>query len=552
MVDSKSPKAPARSQLFRDSDKRMRLSLAWVLPLGAVFFAAWVLWQAYTQRGPLVEITFDNAGGVKAGETRVRRNDVDVGRVESVDLADDLNSVVVKVRMNPQVSPYLDDNTRFWIVNARINTTEISGLSTLLSGAFIEVDWDDTLGERTTEFIGLTEPPLTKRGTPGLRLTLAAEEAGYIYVGSPVFLRQIEVGRVERRQLSSDATQVLFDIFIEAPYHTNVYPQTRFYGVSGVEASVDSTGASVRVESIAALFTGGIAFENPIEITSNEPVRANGRRFTLFDSRSDARDSIFDGEDDDRFRFIAEFEGSVKGLRRDAIVEYNGLKVGRVKSVSVSLPERQGGPGKAIVVMQFQPSRLGFNDISQQEWYDKFASLVEKGMRVQLASGNLLTGSLIVKLVSKPDIASAQIDFAQEPYPSIPVIASNVEAVTADVETLVKNLAELPLDTLVASATQLLNDTQKLVASPDVTALPAQLAQSMAAFATAADDLPAMVQSLTLASDNANNVLEGLSPDSEIYIELSAAARELRIAAKSIAAFAELLEENPSAVLRGR
>jgi hypothetical protein len=61
-----------------------------------------------------------------------------------------------------------------------------------------------------------------------------------------------------------------------------------------------------------------------------------------------------------------------------------------------------------------------------------------------------------------------------------------------------------------------------------------------------------MVKSLTAASRNANVVLEGLSPDSEIYIELSAAARELGIAAKSIAAFAELLEQNPNAILTGR
>ena len=552
MADNNAPRSPAQSSLHRGRDRRVRLSLAWILPLAAILFAGWVIWQSYAERGPLVEISFENAGGVKAGETRVRRNDVDVGRVESVDLADDLNSVVVGVRMNPQVAPYLDENTRFWIVNARINTTEISGLSTLLSGAFIEVDWDDMPGDRASNFIGLTEPPLTERGTPGLRLTLAAEEAGYIYVGSPVFLRQIEVGRVERRRLSEDARQVLFDIFIEAPYHTNVYPQTRFYGVSGVEVNVDANGASVRVESIAALFTGGIAFENPIELTSSEPVRSDGRQFTLFDSRTHARDSIFDGAEDERYRFVAQFEGSVKGLRRDAPIEYNGLKVGRVASVAVSLPLGAGEQGQATVVMQYQPSRLGFNDITRQAWHDKFAALVANGMRVQLATGNLLTGSLIIKLVSKPDTVSEAIDFEHKPYPLLPVIASNVEAVTADVETLVKKLAELPLDTLVASATALLNDTQQLIASPDIAALPAQLSQSMAAFAEASNNLPAMVSSLTAASDNANNVLEGLSPDSEIYIELSAAARELRLAAKSIAAFAELLEENPSAVFRGR
>jgi paraquat-inducible protein B len=202
--------------------------------------------------------------------------------------------------------------------------------------------------------------------------------------------------------------------------------------------------------------------------------------------------------------------------------------------------------------MQFQPSRLGYENISQQLWYDKFSTLVADGMRVQLATGNLLTGTLIVKLVSKPELGEGVIDFSAEPYPQLPAIESNVEAVTADVETLVKNLSELPLDSLVTEATQLLSDTRQLIASPDVAALPAQLSESMASLADASSDLPAMVQSLILASNNANNVLEGLSPDSEIYIELSTAARELSTAARSIAKFAELLEENPSAVLTGR
>ena len=543
---------PATSRVERASYLSARVSFAWLLPLMAVLFAAWVLWQAYIERGPLVEIRFDKAGGVIAGETRVRRNDVDVGSVEAVRLADDLNSVVVSVRLDPQVSPYLDDDTRFWIVNARINTTEISGLGTLLSGSYIEVDWDDVPGERQSEFVGLDEPPLTTRGTPGLRLTLNADEAGYIYVGSPVFLRQIEVGRVERRRLSKDATQVLFDIFIEAPFHQNVYPDTRFYGVSGVEGSIGSDGATVRVESIAALFTGGIAFENPPSITQSAPVRSNGKKFKLFDSRGDARESLFDGEDDQQYRLIAEIEGSVKGLRANAPIEYNGLVVGRVASVSVALPKESAEPSIATVVLQFQPRRLGLEDVSQTQWYETVQGLVDGGLRVQLATGNLLTGSLIVKLVNKPDEAKVAVDFQNEPYPSLPVIASNVEAVTADVEALIKNLSELPLDSLVTAATQLLQETRQLVASPDIAQLPAQLSTSMTSIAKATETLPAMVKSLTTASDNANDVLEGLAPDSEIYIELSAAARELRIAAKSIASFAELLEENPNALLTGR
>ncbi len=552
-------KSPSQPRVEHGSSLSARVSFAWLLPLAAVIFAAWVLWESYTERGPLVKITFDKAGGVTTGDTRVRRNDVDVGRVESVQLADDLNSVVVGVRLDRQVAPYLDDNTRFWIVNARINTTEISGLSTLLSGSYIEVDWDDEPGDRRSEFIGLSEPPLTARGTPGLRLTLNADEAGYIYVGSPVFLRQIEVGRVERRRLSDDATKVLFDIFIEAPFHQNVYPGTRFYGVSGVEGHVGADGATVRVESIAALFTGGIAFENPPEITKQTHLMSDGKSYKLFGSRAEARESLFDGEDDERFRFMAEFAGNVKGLRVGATVEYNGLRIGRVANVTLQLPENSGEQGRSTVAMQFQPKRLGLKNISEKKWHETFNELVEAGLRVKLSTGNILTGSLIVKLESMPELEKASIDFSTKPYPSLPVIASNVDAVTADVETLIKNLSQLPLDSLVSAATELLQDTRNLVASPDFAQLPGQISSSMTSIAAAATrvetatiNLPAMVNSLTAASRNANDVLEGLTPDSEIYIELSAAARELRVAAKSIAAFAELLEENPSALLTGR
>ena len=72
--------------------------------------------------------------------------------------------------------------------------------------------------------------------------------------------------------------------------------------VSGVEGKIDADGATVRVESIAALFTGGIAFENPLEITGTEPITATGKRYKLFDSRTDARESLFDSDDDQRCR----------------------------------------------------------------------------------------------------------------------------------------------------------------------------------------------------------------------------------------------------------
>ena len=545
-------KQPATSNVEQAATLSAKASLAWLLPLAALLFAAWVLWRSYVELGPLVEIEFETAGGVEAGVTRVLHNDVEVGKVETVRLSDDLDSVVVSVRLDPVVASYVDNDARFWIVNAQINATGISGLSTLLSGAYIEVDWDNEQGERRKEFIGLDEPPLTERGTPGLRLTLSAEESGFINVGSPVFLRQIEAGRVERRRLSDDATEVLFDIFIEAPFHKHVFPETRFFGVSGVEAKIDANGATVRVESAAALISGGLAFENTPQSSSAEPVTETGRRYKLFDSRSDADESLFDGEDDENFRLIARFNGSVKGLRKGAPIEYNGITVGKVSSVSVQLPRAANESSIATVVLQFQPKRLGLEDVTRQGWLATVNGFVESGLRVQLTKGNLLTGSLIIKLVNKPELSQESIDLSSKPYPAVPVIPSNTDAITADAETLIKNLSELPLDSLVVSATQLLQEARQLLASPDIAKLPAQLATSMESLSDATTSLPEMVESLKQTSDSASDVLQGLSPDSEVYIELSEALRELGEAARSIAAFAQVLEDNPNAIITGR
>jgi len=478
---------------------------------------------------------------VSAGETRVLSNDVAVGMVETVRLSEDLRSVVVQVRMNPQVAPYIDSDTEFWVVNARINTTEISGLGTLLSGAYIEVDWDDTPGAREDEFVGLREPPLTQRGTPGMRITLDAEEAGYIYVGSPVFYRQIEVGRVERRRISPDGLKVLFDIFVEAPFHSFVYPGTRFFGVSGVEANVTADGASVRVESMSALFTGGIAYETDEIAAKEDPLMQNNSRFKLYDSRSVARESLFEDEGDERFRYLAEFEGSVKGLRKGSPIEFDGIRVGQVVAVNVEPPSQPGERTRISAVLQMQPRRLGLTEIDKAEMDVLLQSYIDKGLRVQLATGNLITGSLIVKLVEVSDAPSAKIDTSTQPYASLPTTA---------------NLSQLPLNDLVTAATALLRDTGALVGSEDLANLPGQLSKSLESIASTASqvesDLPAVMQALTAAASNADEVLKGVSPDSEIYIELSATARELREAAKSIARFAELLEDNPNALLTGR
>jgi len=348
---------------------------------------------------------------------------------------------------------------------------------------------------------------------------------------SPVFFRQIEVGRVERRRLAADGQKVQFEIFVDAPFNRFIYAETRFFGVSGVEATVNSDGASVRVESVAALFTGGIAFETDEQGSQGEPLLRDNIEFPLYGSRSEARESLFDTVGDDQFRYQVLLDGSIKGLSVGSPIEFNGIRVGKVIAIDILPP--------------------GMDELLQ--------TFVDKGLRVQLASGNLLTGSLLLKLVYREDEPAETIDTSTLPYYSLPTTTSSVEAITADVETLISNLSALPLDNLITAATDLLRNAGNLVNSEEITSLPGQLAGSLDSLSavaeqveTATADLPKMMAALTAAAENAEGVLAGVSPDSEIYVELTATVRELRTAAKSLARFSKVLEDQPNALIIGR
>ncbi|MEM9629902.1 MAG: MlaD family protein [Pseudomonadota bacterium] len=535
-----------------------RDSLVWLVPLFAAIVGGAVAWQTYSSQGPLVEIVFDEAPGMEAGKTQIRHKNIVVGMVEDVSLTDDFDQIKVTARINRDVAHFLGETTEFWVVSARIDGTRISGLSTLLSGSFIEMNWSGKPENRRRKFAGLERPPLTPPGTPGRRLTLKAETAGSLNVGSPVYFRQLKVGRIESRQLSEDARSVIFSAFIDAPYHEHLTSAVRFWNVSGIEVSAGSEGLKLHIESAEALLAGGVAF-GTIDHDLARSISTDNEQFNIFSDRKTAEESIFQDDDDDQYRFIAEFEESVGGLKADAPIEWDGIRIGKVLDVVYEPDLESGTNDRHYAILQFQPARLGLSDVSADDVRGGIATWVQRGMRVQLASGNILTGAKKIQLTLKADVEAAVVDFDAKPYPSLPTVPSDLQAVAQNAEQLVKNLSELPLNELVVSATQLLKDADRFVSDPQLSEVPGELSTSLKAFAqlaksldTASADFPKLLKNLNALTGRADTVLQGVSPDSEIYVELSSAVRDLKSAAHSIAELAQRLETSPNSLIFGR
>jgi paraquat-inducible protein B len=259
MTDLTQPTAAVRSRV----DRRRRISLIWAIPVVTVLIAAWLVWDTYSKRGPIITITFDSAEGLQAGQSHVKHKDLDMGLVQSLALTRDLEHVLVTVQMNREAGPLLTDRTQFWVVRPRLSGTSISGLSTLLSGSYIALLPAAEGGKQERHFTGLENPPVLQSNIPGRTFLLKADRIGSVSPGSPIFYRDLPVGEVLGWDLGDMAETVTIHAFVRAPFDQYVHDDSRFWNASGISFKLGPEGVKLQLESLQALLLGGIAFETP-------------------------------------------------------------------------------------------------------------------------------------------------------------------------------------------------------------------------------------------------------------------------------------------------
>ncbi|MEN8174829.1 MAG: MlaD family protein, partial [Pseudomonadota bacterium] len=473
-----------------------------------------------------------------------------------------------------------NENARFWVVRPRVGLSGISGLSTLLSGSYIEVSGLAGGGVPRRHFTGLENPPLTPEGAPGMRLRLSAQEAGSMTAGSPVFYRRVVVGRVESRWLSNDGDQVELDIFIDAPYHVLVNSNTRFWDASGFDITLDTEGVTLRSETMEAVITGGVAFSNPPRLQAGSPVSADVV-FTLHESREEAARAPAGGLAN-RLGLVLYFDESLHGLKVGAPVEFRGVEIGYVADISI---EYSGDTRevKVPVLIFIEPHRIrGLSGAENAE--TALPTAVEHGLRARLQTGSLITGQLFVELVNLDDAEPASLEQSGQ-YAIFPTVPSPFAEISGSASVILTKLRDLPVDELVATAIRVLDNMDALigtrptaVAGPasdppvdqagdqelDDTSLRRMVAQIHATLeklntilsSPGVTELPQELgrglRELNEILTSTSNLLEGDAGSSRLYYDISSTLHELTRAAQAVRILTETLEDKPNAVIFGR
>jgi paraquat-inducible protein B len=141
--------------------KRIDLPLVWFLPIIALLISAWLIYKSASEKGLVITIDFPTAEGLEVDKTKIRYLDVDVGKVTSISINDDLKTIRVTAQMNSGATNFLKQSTSFWVVKPQVGLSGISGLNTLLSGSYIELK--PGTGEQNLHFKGLISAPYRRQ-----------------------------------------------------------------------------------------------------------------------------------------------------------------------------------------------------------------------------------------------------------------------------------------------------------------------------------------------------------------------------------------------------
>lgn len=539
--------------------RRSRLiQLVWLLPIAAFLTVVWIGVHTFSEEGPTITITFLSADGLEAGHTKIRHKNVDIGTVKTVSLTPDLSRVEVTAEMDEKVASHVTTNSRFWIVRPRVSPAGISGLGTLVSGAYIEMD-PGTDGEGTDHFVGLEEPPVVDvEDVPGTRFTLHASDLGSVDQGSPVYFRGFKVGEVLGASLSKEATHADVIIYVRAPYDRLVHPESHFWNVSGLAISAGAGGLRANTRSLEALVAGGISFETSDTALAGAPSPKNAE-FTLFNDQDTAEEQPQGAP----VNYIAYFPGTAQGVTPGAAVVLMGMRIGLVTDVHLNF-DPANGTLRAPVTIEIDPKMLpvalDVPESSADVVNHTLDRLVAQGLRAKLASGNILTGQRLVSLEFVPDASSAKIQY-DGPTPELPTVNSaDLTSLTASAGKFMDKLAALPIAEIGASLHDVISHIDQATSGPELARSMKSLDRTLANLdqitQQANKEIGPTLESLHRTADAAQQTLEAaqrlMGSGGDRSRDLPAMIHELTDAARSIRALTDYLDQHPEALLRGR
>jgi paraquat-inducible protein B len=520
--------------------------LIWLIPILAAVIGVSLAVQTWVQRGSEITITFRSGEGLEAGKTKVKYKEVEVGTVKSITLSEDRTRVLVTVQLKKEARGFTTADSRFWVVRPLVSGSRVSGLGTLLFGAYIGADAGIST-EQADQFTGLETPPIVTRDTSGKQYFLHAADMGSLDIGSPVYFRRIKVGGVTAYDLDENGKGIIIRIFVNSPYDKFVGINTRFWHASGFDMQIGADGLRLKSQSLATVLLGGLSFQSP-----NDQYGTLAKEDTSFMLAENQTEALQEQEGE-AVIILLDFKQSLRGLRPGSEVSFRGLVIGQVKSIGIEYdPEKH--EFSMPVLVQIYPDRLGrrYAEYRKEPKYtaqQRLQFMIDRGLRAQLRTTSLLSGQLYVAFDFFPQVAMEKRDAARSKADvaasnallEVPTITSSAEEIQAQVSEIARKLSKVPFDQIGSELQQSLKILKGTLNS--ATLLAENLNNDVA---------PEIAVAMSDLRETLSTAGRTLSEEAPLQQDLRQTLQELTRAAVSLRVLMDYLERHPESIIRGR
>lgn len=358
-------------------------SFVWFVPILALIVTGLLLWSSFFNKGELITLESLDATGIEAEKTLVKFRSVTVGKVESVSLAKNRQKVEIKVRMNPNEDELLREDTKFYVIKPRVQSSNISGLETILSGNYIQLSLG--VSNKYSDHFSLQDQiPTSGMETDALLLSLISQSGRRIKNGDPVSYRGFVVGEVNSADLDPQTGKINYQVSIHAKYRSLVGSQTVFWINSGLDFSMGLQGVSFRTENLQNLLSGGITFD---DLYDHGTQVQNGHVTKLYESFNLASSGALE----EHPHYVVMLDPEIGALKEGVLVKFRGIPIGQVTNSPWYQDPNSILSESAKIPVRIALSLKGIDDIVLRK---KLNQYLEQGrLSASLGSSSLLVAN---------------------------------------------------------------------------------------------------------------------------------------------------------------
>lgn len=532
--------------------KKNRFSLLWLFPLFALAVGLYLAYDRLSDIGPVIRLKRTSAEGLIENKTKIRYKYLDIGTITEISLSADRQHVIATAQMTANAAELLNEDSQFWLVEPQVSAAGITGLNTLVSGSYIEIN-PGISDEKSRFFEMLPAPPLLNTDESGLRITLSAESSKGLNIGSPLYYRGVKIGQIEQIHFGDQFSRIYITAFVRTPYDALIHNDTKFWNASGFELSFTAAGAQFSMYSMETLALGGIVLSTPDATLQNHQSFDKNKVFNLYPSEKASLESDHFA----RTYFVLYFEDSVHGLLPHAPVEFNGMTIGEVSEIRL-LYDQERKKIVTPVVIALEWSRIDRAAADQE----MIKTLVAQGLRASLKTGNFLTGKKMIHLALYPDNIGELTPDRYSRHLTLPVHNGGIHKIPEQISDIVAAVNHIPFTAIGAK-------TESLLTHVDHAAESAAGMLAHKEMQKLGKTLQTTLQSVTATSKQAQNsmvnlneqmrnlsqqleaTLYGLSPESSLYYSTQQTVQQMQILMRTIDGVMQKIKEKPNALLMG-